>query len=187
MLSRLLNPLGNEKPPIAQPFLKALTASAAVFSLCNISYYIPSPLVDPTQLGLVQTTTIAESGPLGYFGPATVFWFNDISSITPKALEGLHHQYQVDNDVFCPHFLDNAFFALPRRESGLDLSKLAKSVLSSWNTKSYSFLDLQSSEILPPGPYFTNPEGIRQAWRIYPDPQNAFMIPSFPVEDNKLR
>ena len=187
MSSRLLSPLGNAQSPIAQPSFKALTASAAVFSLCNISYYIPSPSVDPTQLRLVQTTTIAESGPLGYFVPATVFWFNDVSSITPKALEGLRHQYQVDDDVFCPHFLDNVFFARPRQESGLDLSKPAKSVLSSWNTKSYSFLDLQSSEMLPPGPCFMDPEGIRQAWRIYPDLQNAFMIPSFPVEDNKLR
>ena len=164
-----------------------LNGAAGLLWIGNISYYSSPPSSSLDQLGLLHTVDIVGQSSVEYLKPATIFWFDNISSITVNALRERRDKYETLDDVFCQEFLEIVFFALPQREEISYLPRPVHSLLSSWGTKSYSFLEFQDSELLPESPYFTTTKRIHQAFRIYPDPQSAFVTASTPDSRKRFR
>lgn len=110
--------------------------------------------------------------------PCSLFVFR-----SPRHLEqGLSEEinrFLREDDVFSEDLLENVVINFPG--IGERVTATTLEFLKTFGTKSVSTVDLTTTSPLPPGPYFLEKEGIRQAWRCYPDPLAAFVRPIVPT------
>lgn len=59
-----------------------------------------------------------------------------------------------------------------------------KSLLETFGANNIFWASPQNGSLLPDGPYFATVSGLHQAWRLYDDQTNSFVLPTVPSVDN---
>ncbi|KAI0541264.1 amidase signature domain-containing protein [Xylaria digitata] len=160
--------------------------TASLTSVNGLSYYVP----------LVKALTASEpprllfgSNASSSLGPATLFVPS--SPPKPEALTANVASWLQTDDVFTPAFLASVYSLTANNGSLSSLGEGVEALLGKWGTKSAHVLYEQDSQhhttAWRSGPYFTSADGLRPAWRIFPDLNDAFVFPIVPSEENSRR
>jgi len=88
-----------------------------------------------------------------------------------------------DDDVFTTGFLHTIWVHLVDDEAMPETSNEVDNLLQEWDCQLSSFRTSGTGR-LPEGPYFVTPLGIHQAYRLHPDTQGAFILPTCPVNND---
>ena len=148
-----------------------------------IPYYIPSRL-----------TSISPDSRCCIFGseldfndglvPITLFVLENVMDASERKLFSISESWLKTDDGFNQHFLKHVYF-LVSANTKLYLDTLAISVPEEWKNQSVHVVVVNSNRDLVSfrsGPYFASNLGIRQAWRLIDDTNEAFQFPVVPDE-----
>lgn len=87
--------------------------------------------------------------------------------------------YRKRDDVFCNDFLTSILVI----SAGQTLSEDLLRLFGSWGCRT-AFVVKRTEPSVLGGPYFFSSRGIFQAWRLYADTQEAFIMSTIPVQDD---
>ena len=115
-------------------------------------------------------------------GPATVIPVPANGVVDAPYLKSLVEEYFATDDVFSPTFREVVIFYGPNA-SYQSLSNGARQLLERWHTQRMYFQPTSQElrEPLEAGPCFVYDLAIHTIWRIYDDPQLAFVQAVWPV------
>lgn len=172
--------------------LDALLASVAGLPYC----VLVTPLFEPSRSRIVfqpagnTQENSAPSKPPWTPGPATLFVFDSNRNLTADMLKSKIGSWLQSDDVFNTNFLRDVYFLFPGEPEASKVSSVVESVLSSWGSSAAHIISLgpqDNATNWKAGPYFASPQGLRPAWRLFPDTQGAFVFPVVPSPDNPRR
>ncbi len=115
-------------------------------------------------------------------GPATVIPVPASGVVDAPYLKILAQNYSRNDDVFSPAFLAGLVFYGPNASDTI-LSKSVKQLLGDWHTQ-WTYFQQTSQELHDPletGPCVVYNATIHTIWRIYDDPQLAFVRAVWPL------
>ena len=116
--------------------------------------------------------------------PITLFVLESAMDASPRNLRSTVDSWLQADDVFNKDFLQHVSF-LVSANTKLYLDTLAISVPEEWKNQSVHAVVMDSNNDLVSfrgGPYFASNVGIRQAWRLFDDTNEAFQFPVVPDE-----
>lgn len=176
--------------------------SASLTSIGEVPYYIPATtLAIPTSTRQIWSSRPAPDLQVPDYVPSSIFLLDEAAQQGPAsliaALKSTVRSWLAKDDVFTVGFLRRLYLIAPNaaatascfedRDHGDNLNGL----LSGWGTSSVHLLSTASitgnSQHWMSGPYFTRSTGIRPAWRLFADVNEAFMFPVVPAEQNSKR
>ncbi|KAK2764404.1 hypothetical protein FQN54_009098 [Arachnomyces sp. PD_36] len=96
--------------------------------------------------------------------------------LTPQYMQRQLNEYLERDDVFNTDFLEAVIIVTD--ENSVD--NALKQLLTSWGCQVVFLLPFT----IVNGPYFYSSSGIFRAWRLYPDPQEAFALSTIPSQDD---
>jgi len=104
--------------------------------------------------------------------------------IDAEYLRSRIHQYINDCDVFRLDFLHCIQFSGALREQ-VDLKQDAEAQLQEWGNSWIKFAPTKTTHDGPPtGPYVALHEQMHQVWRVYDDDARAFLVSTWPTEED---
>ena len=106
--------------------------------------------------------------------PTTLIRVNDSLKSLDDVLS-LLLRFKDTDDVYSDHFQDHLVLQAP---AGQQHAQMLITTLQ--KTLYFKHIFQASESNLPPGPYFLSEDGIHQAWRLYEDNLDAFIIPTIP-------
>ena len=146
----------------------------------GIRYYVhPKSVVTlPTLLKVKLTFEGHVDGPAGHRPIPTVLISSPDGVPTSSIIDLAIQRFKVVDDVFSRSFQTTLIIQAPESQVH-DLNFIDSEFKSDFPNILVSPL-LAVSDPLPSGPYFVNQGRIHQAWRLYEDILNAFIIPVVP-------
>ncbi|KAI9656533.1 MAG: hypothetical protein M1821_004740 [Bathelium mastoideum] len=135
--------------------------------LARASYY-----VHPQEVGRLSEQAITDE----IWMPAVVLSVKYSEYGLSHVAEALEH-FALKDDVYSDDF--NATVVL-QSVRGLDTSAIAERLKKGNTIRSVYARDVASNDFLPSGPYFIQGKTIHQAWKLYEDDLDAFVIPIIP-------
>ena len=117
--------------------------------------------------------------------PVTVINMQNDRTIDSSWLEEMIKSFLATDDVFNPGFLSRVLLKGSSSSQRPSLSDDAKAVLAKWGATA-DFIESESN--IPSGPHMILASKILQlcqVFRLYPDPQLAFMYGTIPSEDRQ--
>ncbi|KAI1351222.1 amidase signature domain-containing protein [Xylaria sp. FL0043] len=162
--------------------------TASLTSVNGLSYYVPlAKALTPSEPPRLLFGSNTSSSPS--LGPATLFVLS--SPLNPEDLAASVDSWLQTDDVFIPAFLSSVYFLTANNGSLSSLGEGVEALLSKWGTKSAHVLYEQDSQYRTTawrsGPCFISADGLRPAWRIFPDPNGAFVFPVVSGEEDPRR
>jgi len=143
------------------------------------SYYIPSHLTS-----IPPDTRECVFGHAPDFNdglvPFALFVLENVRDASEPNLSSTVKFWLKTDDVFNAHFLQHVYFL-----ANFDLTGYTLSVPEEWKTQSVRTVTVSSDmhqASFRSGPYFASSVGIRQAWRLFEDTNEAFQFPVVPDE-----
>lgn len=160
--------------------------TASLTSVNGLQYYVPlAKALTPSEPPLLLFGSNVSSS----LGPATLFVLS--SPPKPDVLRASVDSWLQTDDVFILEFLESVYFLTTSHGSLSSLDEEVEALLGEWGTKSAHLLYQQDSQhhttTWRSGPYFTSADGLRPAWRVFPDMNGAFVFPVVPSEENSRR
>lgn len=133
------------------------------------------------------TSSIADDEDLQFTAstPVTVINMKNKRTIDSSWLEGKIRSFLTTDDVFNEGFLSRVLLKGSSSSQRPSLSDDAKAVLAKWGATA-DFIESESN--IPSGPHMilaSNTLRLCQVFRLYPDPQLAFMYGTVPSEDRQ--
>lgn len=173
--------------------------NSSLTSIGEVPYYIPATTLEaPASTRKIWSSSAP--GPASDFVPSSIFLLDEVaqqglgSLIT--GLDGTLRSWLAKDDVFTMDFLRRLYLvsfnasniaSFIEASGSTDLDDL----LHGWGTSSVHLIHAGelpgNSQIWVPGPYFTCSTGIRPAWRLFADTNEAFMFPVVPTEQDPKR
>ena len=141
------------------------------------SYYIPSRLtsIPPRSRECVFGNELDFNDGLI---PITLFVLENAKQASDLNLRSTVKSWLKIDDVFNKHFLRHVYFL-----TNFDLTGYAFSLPEEWQNQSVHTVTVNSDmhqASFRSGPYFASNVGIRQAWRLFDDTNEAFQFPVVP-------
>lgn len=132
------------------------------------------------------TSSVADNGlQLTAATPVTVINMQNEHAIDSHWLEGKIESFLATDDVFNEGFLDRVLLKGFSRSQRPTLSDCAKATLAKWGATA-NFIESESN--IPSGPHVilaSKTLRLCRVFRLYPDPQLAFMYGTVPSEDRQ--
>jgi hypothetical protein len=153
---------------------------ALIVSFGDNQYYVPAKSFELKKRSVIFEKDVlkAESGCA--FIPATVFHFEDLDDVNCSSLDERVTEYLETDDVFSTLFLKAVLISVHNDPQGVpQLEEKSEELLKTWGTSCVILISTLEHP-LPGGPYFILNAGLRQAWRCYPDPVEAFTTGTVP-------
>src|ERR1700761_2733043 len=156
------------------------TEAGLVVSFGDTQYYVPAQSFKLKKRGVIFEKEKSKEKTDYAFTPATVFHFDDLDDINYRSLDRRVTEYLETDDVFSKLFLKIVFISV--RNDSQEISRMEGEfgeLLKTWGTSCATLISTLDHS-LPPGPYFILNSCLRQAWRCYPDPFEAFTTGTIP-------
>ncbi|KAK6527768.1 hypothetical protein TWF694_004748 [Orbilia ellipsospora] len=112
--------------------------------------------------------------------PASLIKLPSLSSIASLEdhIQQIFNEFTTSDDVFSQDFQENLVIQL---SSAIEREQAQKSFAVLNKFKSVHLLD-SADDRVPPGPYFIQHSQIHQAWKLYPDTLEGFVITTIPED-----
>jgi hypothetical protein len=115
----------------------------------------------------------------------TVIKISPGDSIDAKYLQSRIQHYITTCDVFTLDFLHCVEF-IGADQGDVDFQRDAKEQLNQWGNSWVKFTRTETANGgPPPGPYVVVDQHLRQVWRVYDDFAKAFLVTTWPSEQNE--
>ena len=116
--------------------------------------------------------------------PVTVIETKGVAKISSAWLQKTVKGFLDRDDVFNVGFMPHVLFETHSAEEEPSMADDMQPLLHSWGTTVHF---LQSKKFIPSGPYVFFPSRICQVFRLFPDPQSAFMHGLVQTGDDSMR
>ncbi|KAH6872313.1 amidase signature domain-containing protein [Alternaria rosae] len=158
--------------------------TATLTRVGTIPYYVPSSLApipaDSRRLIFGNAPDFSD-GPL----PISLLVFEDATHASHSVLSSTVNSWLQTDDVFNADFLQHVYFLFLTQTDAFDLDESSIGILNDWKTQSVHAVSVNSTahdDSFRGGPYFASNVGIREAWRLFEDANEAFQFPVVPDE-----
>ncbi|KAJ5775765.1 amidase signature enzyme [Penicillium nucicola] len=149
--------------------LATCTFASNVIKVDDVQYYVPS------KVELMYNFNAIEPFPI------TVVTLLDQCNISAW-LNNTISDFLLRDDVYIREF-STAFYLQGIKSAYFDVN--AESLLEAFGTNNIFWASPQNGSILPDGPYFATVSGLHQAWRLYDDHTNSFVLPTIPFVNDR--
>ncbi|KAK4204937.1 amidase signature domain protein [Triangularia verruculosa] len=145
-------------------------ASSSVQVLARGEYF-----VHPQEVGRLVGAATSEGSE--FWTPAVLLSVKDSSFGLEHARAALD-DFALQDDVFCDDFTSTVIL---QHDEAIDIAAVASRLAESGCFQTILFKNNETTPLfgfLPQGPYFVHAKSINQAWKLYEDSLNAFVIPT---------
>jgi hypothetical protein len=104
------------------------------------------------------------------------------SQLSVQVLQDKLSTFNATDDVFSPLFLHTVLFTTD--DSITEIEEDVVALLVNWGCSVVYSISSPSRNFLE-GPYFHNSAGLFQAWKLFPDYQEAFILATIPSQKDK--
>ena len=116
--------------------------------------------------------------------PVTVIETKGVTKLSSTWLQETVKGFLDRDDVFNEGFMPHLLFKTPSAEEVPSMADDMQPLLRFWGSTAHV---LQSKDSIPSGPYVFFPSRICQVFRLFPDPQSAFMHGLVQTGDDSMR
>ena len=157
---------------------KLITKTLAGVAYCIHPQILIEGPIEAAAEGLVEGDISSKDASSDYL-PATVITVTE-NVRKPDDIFKLFQQFRAEDDVFSNEFQRILIL------QGLQDDHFSRLIDAVHSAKDFDHIfrmpAVSNPETIPNGPYFIGEDGIHQAWRLYEDDLDAFIIPTVPED-----